>query len=76
MYIDTYSLQLHTQQRAEEMAQEYRNGKVAQAQLAGALGTGLEWAALGLANLGKSLQIQSQRVALQPVRISSTTVRR
>lgn len=76
MFIDTYSLQAHTQQRAEEMAQEYRNAKFTQAQVVRALGVGLEWIALRLASWSENLQVQPQAVALQPVRISSTTVRR
>lgn len=76
MFIDTYSLQTHTQQRAEELAQDYRNAKVEQAQVVRALGSGLERLALWLANWSRTLQAQPQSVALQPVRISSTIGRR
>lgn len=76
MFIDTYSMQTHTQQRAEELAQDYRNARVEQAQVVSALGSGLERAGLWLANWSRNLQAQPQTVALQPVRISSITVRR
>lgn len=76
MFIDTYSMQTHTQQRAEELAQDYRNARVEQAQVVSALGSGLERAGLWLASWSRNLQAQPQTVALQPVRISSTTVRR
>ena len=76
MFIDTYSLQTHTQQRAEELAHDYRNAQFEQAQVASALGSGLERVALWLADWSRNLQVQSQTVAFQPVRISSTTVRR
>lgn len=76
MFVDTYTLQTHTQQRAEEMAQAYRNAQFDQAQVVRALGVGLERVALWLASWSRNLQNQPQALALQPVRISSTTVRR
>ncbi len=76
MFIDTYSLQTHTEQRAEELAHDYRNAKVAQAQVVSALGSGLERLGLRLANWSRDLQAQSQTAGLQPVRISNTNIRR
>lgn len=76
MFIDTYTMRVDTQQRAEELARDYRNAKSEQAQAVSALGSGLERLALWLANWSRTLQAQSQTVALQPVRISSTAIRR
>lgn len=76
MYIDTYSMQIHGRQRIEEIARDYRDAKFEQAQVIRTVGVGLEWLALRLANWSKRLQLQPQAVALQPVRISSTTIRR
>lgn len=76
MYVDTYSMRLHSEYRAEELAKDYQDALYDEAWISSRVGAGLEKVAGWLESVGKGLQREPQTVALQTVRISQTFARR